>query len=89
MSEKHEIVCEATVLIVVSDEAPADWLTRVGDADFPYKHMSGRAMTTDEGKAHLAYNALGNGVDDAARLDGWADLPPGAVTMYVTDVEAL
>jgi hypothetical protein len=87
--ETHEIACEATVRISASDAAPADWLTRVGDADFPYKSLTGQPLTTDEGKAHLAYNALANGVQDASRLDGWADIPRGVVTMDVTDVEAI
>jgi len=32
---------------------------------------------------HLAYNAISNGVTDASRLDGWADLEPGQLTMFV------
>lgn len=88
MSETHEVECQATVKIIVSDDAPADWLTRVGDWNFPYRTGT-RAMTPDEGKMHLAYNALANGVEDASRLDGWADLPRGVVTLFVTDVEEL
>lgn len=89
MSEIHEVACEATVTIRVSDDAPADWLTRVTADDFPYKNVNGQPMTTADGMEMLAYNALRNGVDDARRLDGWADLPAGVLTMDVTDVEAL
>ena len=35
---------------------------------------------------HFAFNALANGVNDASQLDGWADLPRGAVTMQVSSV---
>jgi hypothetical protein len=88
MSER-EITVEATVRIVTSDDAPADWLTLVTEPDFPYKIQGGRAMTEAEGINHLAYNAVANGVHDAARLDGWADLERGVVTMDVTWVEAV
>lgn len=41
-------------------------------------------ITSREGVLeHLAYNAIANGVEDASRLDGWADLEPGAITMRV------
>jgi hypothetical protein len=32
---------------------------------------------------HWAFNCIANGVEDVARLDGWADLPPGSVTMQL------
>lgn len=32
---------------------------------------------------HLAYNCIVNGVEDASRLDGWADLDAGQLTMHV------
>lgn len=40
-------------------------------------------VTEDEILEHLAYNAIFNGVDDASRLDGWADLERGQLTMRV------
>lgn len=36
---------------------------------------------------HLAYNCVANGVKDASRLDGWADLERDAVTMRVADAD--
>lgn len=77
----------STVTITATDEAPADWLSRVTTADFPYR-MSTRPLTEREGLEHLAYNAVANGVEDASRLDGWGDLDRGMVTMHVHDVEA-
>lgn len=38
---------------------------------------------------HLAYNAIFNNVTDASRLDGWGDLPKGAITMRVSDQDIL
>jgi hypothetical protein len=43
--------------------------------------------TPDDVLEHLAYNAIVNGVEDASRLDGWADLSPRVVTMRVTDAD--
>lgn len=78
----------ATVEIETSEAAPSDWLSRVTEADFPYRNMGGAPLTEDEGLEHLAYNALANGVEDASRLDGWGDLERGMVTMLVTRAEA-
>jgi hypothetical protein len=85
MSTEIEMV--ATVTIDASDDAPRDWLSRVATADFPYKRLGGQPMTEREGLVHLAYNAVANGVEDASRLDGWADLDSGIVTMRVGNVE--
>jgi hypothetical protein len=40
-------------------------------------------VTEDQMLAHLAYNAIFNSVQDASRLDGWADLERGQITMRV------
>lgn len=37
--------------------------------------------------AHWAHNAVANGVEDASRLDGWADIERGAIRFNVRDVE--
>ncbi len=42
--------------------------------------------TREDVLEHLAYNALIHGVEDASRLDGWADLPRGVLTMRVDRV---
>lgn len=89
MSEIREVTCEATVRIIVSINAPADWLSRVADDDFPYRLVNGGPLMESDGLEMLAYNALRNGVDDASRLDGWADLDRGMVQLQVTDVEAI
>lgn len=86
--EVRRIEMTATVEIETSEAAPSDWLSRVTEADFPYRNMGGAPLTEDEGLEHLAYNALANGVEDASRLDGWGDLERGMVTMLVTRAEA-
>lgn len=35
---------------------------------------------------HLSYNCINNGVEDANRLDGWADLDRGQLTMEIIDI---
>lgn len=40
-------------------------------------------VTEEQLLRHLAYNATFNGVQDASRLDGWADLERGQLTMRV------
>ena len=84
---EHQIDMVSTVTITAEDTAPADWITRVTQADFPYRRLNGGALSVQEGLEHLAYNAVANGVEDAARLDGWGDLDRGVVTLRVHDVE--
>jgi hypothetical protein len=88
MSTTREVRCEATVLVHVRDDAPEDWLSRVTEADFPYRTWGGEPFTEEDGIRMLADNALRNGVDDASRLDGWGDLERGMVELEVIDVEA-
>jgi hypothetical protein len=46
------------------------------------------SLTTPEDVIdHLASACVRLGIEDASRLDGWADLRPGAVTMLVEDVD--
>jgi len=49
--------------------------------------MQGIYDITDEAGMwdHLAYNAIVNGVTDASRLDGWAELERGELTMRVRE----
>lgn len=46
------------------------WRDHFYDLDTPQKVI-----------AHLAYNAVANGLTDLRGLDGWADLPHDAATM--------
>lgn len=42
--------------------------------------------TEEDVLEHLAASCISAGVNDASRLDGWADLGRGEVTMFVTDI---
>lgn len=48
-----------------------------------WRNIYYRLLTREQVLEHLAYNASVNGIDDASRLDGWADLERGVVTMHV------
>lgn len=61
---------------------------RAQEPDFPYFNLNDGVrtpLTKDQVVAHLAHNALSNGVTDINELDGWADYPAGAVTLHVVD----
>ncbi len=81
-----EVEVSCCVRITPSPDAPADWLSRVTTADFPYRRYDG-PFTEQDALNHLAYNAVANGVEDASRLDGWGDLERGILTMEVCDVD--
>jgi hypothetical protein len=87
-----DVHMHAVVTVTINDE---DAITRVienhDDQGTPQPLGSGTGWqdhlyplrTRDEVLEHLAYNALANGVGDAARLDGWADMPRDVTTMRV------
>jgi hypothetical protein len=77
-SRIHTVYVEASV-DVKGARAHVD---RALEAGFPYEFKDRNAVL-----AHLAYNAVANGVEDANRLDGWADLPSGTLTMQIRDVD--
>lgn len=81
MSE-HDVCMRAGVHIVIDDNCDA--ITRITgpDGDEWRKYMYD-FHTEEDVLNHFADNALRNDVEDASRLDGWADLPPGAATMRV------
>jgi len=71
------------VRVDISDDAPADLFTRAETAEFQ-DSLYGSEVADREGVLkHWAYNAIVNNVDDPSRLDGWADLERGVVTLYV------
>ena len=77
-------------LTITVDEAlcPKDIFERGAESDFPYRDNAKGGLTRDGVIAHLAHNAVANGVEDISRLDGWADYPRGAVTFRVEVFDA-
>lgn len=87
MSEprQYQLEATATVTITVNADAPDDVFTRMQDPDL-FKLYYGE-MSSDQVMIHFADNAVRNGVDDVRYLDGWGDLPFGAVRVDVTHVD--
>ena len=88
MSEKRDY--EATVEVeFIYDAATVDpfyWVDPDdGDRKWRLAGIYSQVTTEDEMWRHLAYNALFNGVYDASSLDGWGDLPKGALTMRLSE----
>jgi len=81
---RKEIEVMGYLEVVVGAEAPTDWLSRCFSDE--WKNIFYTFRTENDVYEHLAHNALTNGVTDISRLDGWADVPYGAVRLGV-DVE--
>lgn len=80
--------CTVDVQITISDDAPPDLLTR-GQTDEFRKHLYSDLDSEEAVIEHFAANCAGNGITDVSRLDGWADVPAGAVVMWVASVTAV
>ena len=76
--------CEVEVEIRVSSTAPEDTIRRGLTEE--WQRSFSTFDTEDQVLEHLAYNCISNGVEDASRLDGWADLDSGMLTMSVESV---
>lgn len=81
---KHSRESFVTVNIDVNDP---DVIDRVVNNVENWQGTYYRMTTADEVLDHLAYNCIANGIKDASRLEGWADLPAGAATMRVENVD--
>jgi len=81
------ITTEATVQveITIADNAPTDVFSRMWEDADCYESLYG-VMTEDEVLDHLTFNCIDNWVEDASRLDGWADLEKGMLTMKISEV---
>lgn len=80
-------MAEVEVYITIDEtKAPADLFTRAQDEDFKRIYYSDLA-DEDAVRKHWAHNAIANNIQDVSRLDGWAELPRGVVTMRIADVE--
>lgn len=72
-------------MIVTLNDAPDDWLDRCFTEE--WQAYMYRMKDEKEVYSHLAYNALVNDVDDISRLEGWADIEPGAVRLRVSSID--
>lgn len=86
MSEKIVRNVDAILEIEIQDGVDWRWYREEGRDPEPRGGLYGN-VTDEEIFAHWAHNAVANGVEDACRLDGWADLERGAIRFTVRDVE--
>lgn len=83
---EYEVQFEGYVNVTVAPDTDA--ITRVtGDGGNEWRSRFYGLLDEGDVLAHWAYNAVANHVTDASRLDGWADLPEGAVTMRVVEIQ--
>lgn len=83
---KYTVVVTADVEIEVPDDSTAITRATENTDDFQ-AYMGSHLATRDQVLEHFAYNCVANGIEDAASLDGWADIDRYSVTMRVTNVE--
>jgi hypothetical protein len=86
-ANQHEVSVMADVKITITVPDAIERVT--GPSGDEWRASFYDLHTEDDVLDHLAYNAVSNGIEDASRLDGWADLERGDVTMFVTRVDAL
>lgn len=82
---KHRVEVTSIVEIEIDDSSTA--LTRATEnIDDFHSFFRPPITTADQVLTYLADIAVRLGVDDASRLDGWADLERGQATMDVVEV---
>lgn len=85
MTKQYEMTAEVGFTIAPGVD-PLYWINddgvKVWRMDGIYPHLTTEEQLWD----HLAYNAICNGVQDARHIDGFADLPTGALTMRVKNL---
>lgn len=76
------VTCTTEVRITIDDSSTA--ITRATEnIDDWHDAFRPPITTVEQVVGYLAAAAIQTGADDASRLDGWADLDRGQVTMYV------
>lgn len=81
MAQQFTAKLSVSVEVTVNDP---DAITRVtGPGGNEWRSRFYLFDTEDGVINHFAFNCIANGCTDANALDGWADLPAGAVTMKV------
>lgn len=76
------VACEVIVEFDVRDEGDA--ISRCGEKEWRdnFYNFSPENLSRDV-LEHWATNAIANGIEDVSRLEGWADLDPGQITMRI------
>jgi hypothetical protein len=80
---KRRVEFTRTVVVTVNDPDVIERVT--GPNGDNWREQLYDLHSEEDVLAHLAYNCVANGCENARMLDGWADLPADAVTMEVVD----
>lgn len=82
---KHRV--EVTAIVEIEIDGDSTALTRATDnIDDFHEFFRPPITTAEQVLTYLAEVAVRTGVDDASRLDGWADLERGQARMDVIEV---
>ena len=83
--KKYLVTMSVDVVVEIDEDTTA--VTRATDNVEDFHDFFVPPITDEEGVVkYLASAAVVTGVEDASRLDGWADLEYGQATMRVRDV---
>lgn len=84
--QSYEASCEVEFLYDPAVVDPFYWVDPdSGERKWRMAGIYSHITTEAEMWKHLAYNAMFNGVYDASSLDGWGDLPKGALTLHLSE----
>jgi hypothetical protein len=95
----HDVDIEISVRVTINDpDVVRRCVENLDDQGVPqpdergsrgWRNVMYDLRTEEDVINHLAWNCAMNHFHDASRLDGWADLPPTAATMTITDSRTL
>jgi hypothetical protein len=81
MASRREVWIGATVVVEIKDPDVIERITGPGGDEWRSRFYD--LHTEADVIEHLARNCAVNGVDRVRHLEGWADLPDEAATMWV------
>lgn len=82
----YRVEAMATVLVDVRNPDVIERVTGPGGGEWRQQFYR-TICTAEDVIAHIAFNAVANGVLDVNRLDGWADCDPDDVEILVDQIE--
>jgi hypothetical protein len=85
VARRFKITQEVEVEILVEDENALERIT--GPKGDDWRANFYKLFTEEDVLEHFAYNCINGGVKTANRLEGFADLSPGGVTMEISSIE--
>jgi hypothetical protein len=81
MTTEYFVAFEGVVKITIDDDSDA--ITRCTENIDGWRDNLYDLRTREQVLEHLAFNCVANDVEDATRLDGWADIDADTVVMVI------